>query len=483
MKKIYTTLLLFLIASLQGFAQLEIALIFADNMVLQQQEENYIWGKAKAKESITLSASWLEEEVKVKADKKGNWKIAFSVPQADLKPHTITISGKESITLKNVLFGEVWMCTGQSNMQMPLGGNKNQPIKGGNEAIANSTNKFIRHCIIKREKSTVVESVCEAKWEESNPNTSSNFTAAGYFFAQQLYQTLGVPIGLVNATWGGTRIEAWMDREVLSTQFPSVELPKVDAEDLNHNTPTILYNAMIHPIVGLKIKGVLWYQGESNIGLNPKEYYDIFPSMITRWRELWQQGDFPFYYVQIAAFNYPKELPSYLIRDAQLKTLDRVENVGMATITDVGEKWNIHPMYKKEVGERLSYLALNKTYGFHKIQCGGPIYKSHEIIDNKIIIEFDNAPKGLTSFAEPLKAFYIAGQDSVFIPAQTRISNNKKRTLLEVFHKDIKKPLAVRYCWENAFVGNLFSTGGIPASPFRTDNWKEETKKDESPQK
>ncbi|WP_052431701.1 sialate O-acetylesterase [Flammeovirga pacifica] len=469
-----------LFCSLNALAQLKVAPIFANNMVLQQKEENYIWGEAKAKESITLSTSWLEEEIKVKADKNGRWKVAFSVPQADLKSHTITIKGKETITLQNVLFGEVWLCSGQSNMQMSLGGNYNQPIKGGNEAIANSTNKYIRHCTIKREKSTVEQSNCKAKWEESNPNTSPNFTAAGYFFAQQMYQTLGVPIGLVNATWGGTRIEAWMDKEILSTQYPSVELPETEAKDLSHNTPTILYNTMIHPIVGLKIKGVLWYQGESNIKLNPIEYYDIFPSMITRWRELWQQGDFPFYYVQIASFNYPKELPAYLIRDAQLQTLKKVENVGMATITDVGEKWNIHPMYKKEVGERLAYLALNKTYGFHNIQCTGPIYKSYEVVDNKIVIEFDNVPRGLTSFGVPIQEMYIAGQDSVFVPAQTRFTRNRQ---LEVFHKDIKKPLAVRYCWNNAFVGNLFCIGGIPASPFRTDNWKENNKKNETPQK
>ncbi|NMH86623.1 sialate O-acetylesterase [Flavivirga algicola] len=476
--KIFYILFVLLFNSKISYSQLSIANIFGDNMVLQQNEENYIWGWAKKNQKILLKSSWLTGELITATNEKGYWKIAIPVPKADLKQHTIEISaGITTITLENILFGEVWLCSGQSNMEMQVKGNANEPIIGSNEYIASSKNSFIRQCFVKQNYSATPLNDCEAKWEEAHLNTVANFTAVGYFFALQLYKSLQVPVGIVNTSKGGTRVEAWMDREILKNEFKETNLSEIGTDKMVFQTPTVLFNAMVNPLVGMRIKGVLWYQGESNIFGSPKKYYSLFPAMISRWRSLWGQGNFPFYYVQIAPFEYQKEKKSYVIRDAQLKTLDIIPNTGMATTNDVGDRWNIHPGQKKEVGDRLSYLALNKTYGYRNILCGGPIYKGMEIVKGSAILEFKNAPKGLTTFNKPLTGFLIAGADKVFYQAKAKVKieydkpHHKRRPLLEVYHEKVSNPVAVRYCWSNWFTGHLYDTGGNPASPFRTDSW------------
>ncbi len=476
--KIFYVLFVLLLNSKISYSQLSIASIFSDNMVLQQNEENYIWGWAKKDQKVMVKSSWLAEKLITTTNEKGYWKIAVPVPKADLKQHSIEISTETTtIVLENILFGEVWLCSGQSNMEMKVKGNANEPIIGSNEYIANSKNPYIRQCFVKLNYSAAQLNDCDAKWEEAHPNTVANFTAIGYFFALQLYKSLQVPVGIVNTTWGGTRVEAWMDRGILENKFKETNLSKIGTDKMTFQSPTVLYNAMINPLVGMRIKGVLWYQGESNIFGNPKGYYSLFPAMINRWRSLWAQGNFPFYYVQIAPYEYRKGNESYIIRDAQLKTLDVTSNSGMATTNDVGDRWSIHPGQKKEVGDRLSYLALNKTYGYKNILSGGPMYKSMEVVEGRAILEFKNAPSGLTTFNKPLTDFLIAGSDGVFFEAKAKVKieydkpHHERRALLEVYHEKVPNPVAVRYCWSNWYTGYLYDTGGNPASPFRTDNW------------
>ncbi|MDP4643147.1 MAG: sialate O-acetylesterase [Opitutales bacterium] len=253
----------------------------------------------------------------------------------------------------------------------------------------------------------------------------------------------------------------------------------ISIDDMRFTSPTVLFNAMINPLIGLRIRGVIWYQGESNIKNDPEKYIERFPAMITRWRELWGQGDFPFYYVQIAPFEYGAEKSSWIIRDAQLKTMEIVPNVGMATTGDVGDRWLIHPGKKQEVGERLSYWALHKTYGFKSILCGGPMFKALHLDDGNALVEFECEPMGFTTFDKPLTDFQIAGSDRVFHPAKATIKTewnkpaSKRRLLVEVVSEKVPNPVAVRYGWSNWFEANLFDLSGNPASPFRTDDWTE----------
>jgi sialate O-acetylesterase len=475
--KIFYVLIFLLLGSELSYSQLRVASIFSDNMVLQQNEVNYIWGWAEKEQKVTLETSWLTNKIVTKVDASGFWKMAFSVPAADLKSHSIEISTHSTVVINNVVFGEIWICSGQSNMQMPLKGNLNQPVIGSNEAILSSKNSLIRQCFVKQNYCASEVKDCDASWEEANPNTVGKFSAVGYFFALKLYQSLQIPVGIINTSWGSTRIEAWMDREILENEFPETNLSEIGTNKMSFQSPTVVYNGMVNPLVGLKIKGVLWYQGESNISGNPKEYNSLFPAMINRWRSLWKQGDFPFYYVQIAPHGYSEEQESYLIREAQLKTLDKISNTGMVTTNDVGEKHMIHPSNKKEVGDRLAYLSLNKTYGYQNIECGGPLFKSIKISGSRAVIEFSNASNGLTTFNKTYSEFLIAGNDSVFYPANVKLKNQRKkpyserRPLLVVYSEKVPKPIAVRYCWSNWYVGSLFGTGGNPASPFRTDDW------------
>ncbi|WP_111708299.1 sialate O-acetylesterase [Lutibacter citreus] len=467
-----------------SFGQLKIPPFFGDNMILQQNEENYIWGWTEKITDVNIHTSWNSKSIVTKSDKNGYWKIAFNVPKADLKEHTIKISSnKSSIILNDIMFGEIWVCSGQSNMEMTLKGNFNEPVTGSNKAIAESSNKFIRQFRLDYNFAKTPIKDCKGNWQKANPNTTPDFSAIGYFFANQIYKGINVPVGIINTTWGGTAIESWMDKGLLTNNFRYVNLNELETQNVNFKSPTVLYNAMINPLVGLKIKGFLWYQGESNVSNYPKNYVDHFPAMIKKWRKLWNQGDFPFYYVQICPFNYSKKdaLP---IIEAQLKTMELVLNTGMVTTGDIGEQWNIHPKSKKEVGQRLAYWALNKQYNFTKIQYGGPYFKNLKIEENKAIIEFQNAPNGLTPANTPLNEFWIAGADKIFYRANAKVKiqwelpHHLRIPLVEVSHEKVPKPVAIRYGWTNYFEASLFDTGGNPASPFRTDNWNSFIKAD-----
>ncbi|MCB0687753.1 MAG: sialate O-acetylesterase, partial [Saprospiraceae bacterium] len=400
-----------------GKAEIKLPAIFDDHMVLQQETEAPIWGMAAEGKKVTLMTSWDKKSYTAKADDEGHWKIKVSTPQAG-GPYEISISDGKELILKDILIGEVWVCSGQSNMQMPMKGYFNQPILGSNEAVATSANPRIRLFTVERDKSLTTKSDFTGDWLNCSPENVIDFSAAAYFFGRMINQALDVPVGLICSSWGGTRIEPWISEAGLK-EFDWVNLPdKKMTDEYNQQTPTVLYNAMIAPMVGYGIRGALWYQGESNRN-EPMEYEKLMAGLIQNWRSEWDQGDFSFYYCQIAPFDYgPKGLNSAYLREAQLKASMAVPNAGMASLMDGGEKDNIHPADKEAAGERMAYWALAKTYGQEGIEYSGPVFKEMTIEGPVVNLTFDHAQNGLTTFGKPLTGFQVAGENKRFYPAQ-----------------------------------------------------------------
>jgi sialate O-acetylesterase len=436
-------------------------------MVLQQNSEAAMWGTATANTSVKVTTGWNKKSYTAKADKDGKWKLKVTTPPAG-GPYEITISDGKMIRLKNVMIGEVWICSGQSNMEMPMKGYMSQPILGANEAIAISSNPSIRLFTVKKASSLQPLDDFTGSWQNSEPENVSQFSATAYYFGLMLHNILKVPIGLINTSWGGTRIEPWMSEEGVK-KFDFVKLPdKNQTGTLSQQTPTVLFNAMINPIVGYGIKGAIWYQGESNRN-EPVQYAQLLPGMVENWRSLWGIGEFPFYYVQIAPYDYGiTGLNSAYLREAQLKASTAIPNIGMACIMDVGEKDCIHPAHKKTGSDRLAFLALTKTYGKTGFTGAGPVYKEMTVNGQVVKLAFDNAANGLTSFGKELSCFEVAGANKRFFPAEASISGKG----ITVYRPIVSEPVAVRYAFRDFIVGDLFNTEGLPASSFRTDNWE-----------
>lgn len=475
MKKL-SGLLLLLIIALSVKAELKMPNIFGNNMMLQQATEVKLWGQSDNESSITIHPSWSSKAYTTKADKNGNWSVKISTPEASYTTYSIQISsGKDKLKFENILIGEVWLCSGQSNMEMPMKGYKNQPVLGGNKDILKSKNKNIRFITVKRTSMLTPTNDIIGEWCEASPETVKNFSATGYYYSRLLNEMLDVPVGVILSSWGGSRIESWMSKDMLS-EFDNVKLPKTEEDVKEKNrTPTTLFNGMINPIAGYTIKGCLWYQGESNYD-KPDEYSALFEKMVSEWRSIWKQGDFPFYFCQIAPYNYELiagddqkggKFNSAFLREAQYKSAQVIPNSGMVVLMDIGQESCIHPMRKREGGERLAMMALAKTYGMEGFGSESPTFKAMQVEGSKAILTFDNAPMWLTSFDKELKEFEIAGDDKVFYPAKAEI----KRSKIEVSSNKVEKPVAVRYAFKNFVVGDLFSTEGLPISSFRTDNW------------
>jgi sialate O-acetylesterase len=473
-KIIVTALLLLLTLGIESTkAEIKLPAIVSSNMVLQRNTTIVLWGWADANEAIEIKASWLSEIKTLKADLKGNWSVEIKTT-SNKEAQTITLKSKTSnIVLENILFGEVWLCSGQSNMQQPVKGFNGQPTFGSMNAIVNSNNLSLRLFTVDRIGAKLPQQDLKEfmSWQEASPKNVADFSAIAYFFGQQLQQTLDVPVGLIHSSWGGSKVEAWMSKESISP-YQKINLENVDITKNTNQTPTLLFNAMINPIVQYKIKGAIWYQGESNRA-EPENYKKLFPAMVKDWRARFKTGDFPFYYVQIAPFSYESNKPieqrvnSAFIREAQIQCLDLIPNSGIAITLDLGDEFSIHPPKKKEVADRLVFNALNQTYGYKTIDCCSPIYDLFKIEKNKIKVFFKNIETGLYAF-NALEDFEIAGEDKVFYPADAKIVNQKS---VVVQSDQVPNPVAVRYAWKNWVKGSLFDTNLLPLSSFRTDNW------------
>lgn len=490
-------------------AELKLPAIVGDNLVLQRDMECPIWGWTDADATVTVKVNG--KELAGKAGSDGKWTVKLPAMKASSKPMSMTISdGKTTKELKNILVGEVWICSGQSNMAWPVDAANDPDLE---KLTANFPN--IRLISVPQVGTQEPQNDFNGQWEECSPQTVGSFSAVGYFFGRQLHQTLDVPIGLIDNAWGGSAAEAWVRRDVLeaddelkplmdrwketeskydyaaivkqyqeqlanwkirsekarSEGKPIPGRPRAPRNQLTGNhRPANIFNGVLHPTIGYGIRGVIWYQGESNAN-RAYQYRHLFPLMISHWRELWGQGDFPFYWVQLADFRdevlEPGESDWAELREAQTMT-QKLPNTGQAVIVDLGEAHDIHPKDKQNVAKRLARLALAKDYGY-EIAHRSPEYKSMEQKGNSIIVTMDHVGGGLDSFdTRQLTGFTIAGDDKKFVHANARIIAKDK---IEVSSPEVKDPVSVRYAWATNPIANLQSKEGLQATPFRTDDW------------
>jgi sialate O-acetylesterase len=446
--------------SLNTLANVSLPAIFSDHIVLQQNQEVILWGWAKPNEEVKVTASWNNYEVKVIADNQANWSLKFKTPMAG-GPYQIKIKGYNEIVLNDVLIGEVWLCSGQSNMEWtPRAG-----IEGGEDAIKNANFPEIRLFTVDVRSAINPQGDLGGKWLVCSPETMIDFSAIGYFFGKKINQELNVPVGIINASWGGTPAEVLIPAEIIN-QDPilATTAQKLGERKWCPVKPGRAYNAMIAPLIPFRIAGVLWYQGETNTD-NPLPYKELFSTLIQTWRSLWGY-EFPFYYFQIAPYKYGTPKVGAIVRDAQRRVLT-VPKTGMVVISDIGNTEDIHPRNKKDAGIRLANLVLNKTYGKSGIAIYGPLYKEYKIEKNKIRIYFDYAD-GLNAKGGKLTNFEIAGEDRKFYSADAEIQGGT----VVISSPKVKAPVAVRFAWDNTATPNLFNSAGLPASCFRTDDWE-----------
>ncbi|MHC4926628.1 MAG: sialate O-acetylesterase [Planctomycetota bacterium] len=448
-------------------ADVKLPAVFGDHMVLQQKAPVKIWGWAGPGEKVSVKGSWQWFATTTQAGEDGKWSVTIQTPKAG-KTVSLTVEGDNKITLNDILLGEVWICSGQSNMEWRMNWLKTDIA---NQHIAAANLPQIRLFTVKRKIATSVLTDVKGSWQICSPETAGDFSATGYYFGRSLNEALDVPVGLISTNWGDTQAEAWTSREGLKpfeqfTERVAALREPTDLSKINHSSPTVLYNGMIAPLLNMRIAGAIWYQGESNYS-EPILYRRLFPAMITDWRSQWDQGDFPFYYVQIAPFEYDPQTFSQGIREAQMMTLDAVENVGMAVTMDIGEERDIHPHKKHVVGERLARWALAKTYKQKGVAFLGPLYEDMTVEGGQIRIAFDYADDGLIAAGGQLSDFMIAGEDRQFAEAKAVIEGNT----VVVSCKTVAYPVAVRYGWSNWVKGTLFNKAGLPASSFRTDDW------------
>ena len=468
MRKLFLLTALFAAATTIN-AKVVLPKIFASGMVMQQQTDANLWGEAKADATVKIATSWNKKTVSVKAGNDGKWAAKIQTPAAG-GPYSITFNDGEKTVIDNILVGELWICSGQSNMEMPMKGFKNQPVENAVEDILHSGDNKMRLFTVKRTSLFQPATDVVGEWKEASPEAVRNFSATAYYFGRELRRMLNVPVGLIVTSWGGSSCEAWMNRDWLKA-FPQIELPASQETIKSKNrTATVLYNGMLHPLVGISMRGVIWYQGEENVSRSGY-YADLFSRMIKGWREEWKEGDFPFYFCQIAPYDYNiigwGQYNSAFLREQQAKAEKMNKNVGMACLMDAGLEYGIHPRKKQLAGMRLALLALDKTYGIKGITSETARYKDVEFKGDTAVITFERA--GMWVYGKDgLKSnlFEVAGEDRVFHPAKAWIERSK----LYVKCDEVKKPVAVRYAFKDWADGDLFCDG-LPVSSFRTDNW------------
>ena len=453
------------------YSEVRLPALFSDNMVLQRGMKVPVWGWADEGEEV--SVSFQGQTAKAKA-RNGKWMVKLSRLKTG-DPAALVVEGKNKIELKNVVVGEVWVCSGQSNMEWPL----NRAYEPAAE-ISKSANPMLRLFMVQKAKAETPANDVKGRWSESQPESVPNFSAVAYFFGRDLQKALNVPVGLIGTYWGGSPAEAWMSEEVLSSN-PEYKRDVLDSYAAALKAaetapkpqrpawrPGELYNGMIAPLIPYAIKGAIWYQGESNAG-RAEQYRRLFPDMIRNWRRDWD-NEFPFFVVQLAPFKEIKSQPGESdwaeLREAQLFATQVLPKVGMAVITDVGEEKDIHPSRKEPVGARLALAARGIAYG-ERIEYSGPVYKSMKVKKDKAIVSFDHTDGGLIARDGELKGFAICGPDHKFVSATAQIEGNK----VVVSHPSVTEPVAVRYGWADFPVVNLWNKAGLPATPFRTDDF------------
>lgn len=518
MKKILTFCLAVLgIATVQ--AEIRVPAVISDHMVLQQETNARLWGWATPQSQLTVETSWDGKVYQLKVNDNGRWDVAVTTPKATFTPQSITINeyklsrynnGRNAgrlnaiaganqydnesqihdcITINDILIGEVWLASGQSNMEMPLKGFPGAAVLDGTSEAMNAFrhNPGVRMMVVKLDQKAEEQTNCEGVWTDAHFPNPMNWSATAYFFAASLTQSLQVPVGIVDAAYGGATVESWTNREILS-QYPDIDLniDHIWAMEPHYLRPLLMYNAMFCPIKDFTYKGVIWYQGCSNVGKGPSstEYAQRFANMVKLWRKEINLGEIPFLYVEIAPYKYDgdqEECAAYL-REQQYKAQDIIPNSFMISTNNLVETWeqqNIHPRQKRKVGERLCWAALNRAYNIKQVCCAGPRYKSLDIVNDTCLVSFTDLQMGICRNYD-IQGFEVAGEDRIFYPADmTKLRWQTNQVLVR--SDSVAKPVAVRYCFHDFQVGTLIGGNELPAFPFRTDNWEREDKKPSAP--
>jgi sialate O-acetylesterase len=450
-----------------SYGDIRLPAILSDNMVMQQNARVKLWGWSDPGEDIYISADWLKDTLRTMSGELGGWMVEVITTEAG-GPHRIVFKGNNEIIIENILFGEVWLCGGQSNMEWDFRRLKKDPASTIDYAAEQAQADYpgMRFFHVQHAMSDTLQKDCKGRWVVCTPGNVDTFSAVGYYFGRELHGRLHVPVGLIGSYWGGTHAQAWISPEGLGKcnckdYYLSHDLRDREPPNGNHR----LFNAMIHPLLNYRIRGIVWYQGESN--RNQHQYYrTLFTALVGDWRELWGGTPFPFYYVQIAPYQYKEPMVGALLREAQFLAMDQF-NTGMVVTADVATLHNIHPYNKVEVGKRLAAWALAKEYGMKDTPFSGPLYRTCVFEDDRIRLFFNQASGGLRLQADSITGFMVAGKDRIFHPARVEVEGDE----VVVSSPGVKKALAARYAFDNTSTATLFDGDGLPASPFRTDDW------------
>ncbi len=468
-----------MLGSAEAEAKITLPELLGDHCILQQQTRANLWGEAAAGSMVSVQVSWSNDRYSVTAGPDGKWLIAVDTPAGSYEPQTVTISDRDgSVTLSDVLIGEVWLAGGQSNMEMPLGGFDSCPVEGSLEAIltAGQWKDRVREVKIPKTGAEVPQDYVQGKWVETGPETARDFTAVGWYFATAVNAAVDVPVGIIACNWGGSAVESWMPKEVVCS-YPENTIPSLRHEPFfdeggwyNCTSNYVMYNGMLYPVHNYTIKGFIWYQGETNAWLH-RYYAERLARMVGIWRELWGLGELPFYEVELAPYVYGGDgTLGARIREAQRAAADIIPSSGIVCTNDLAYPYEydqIHPCQKRQIGQRLALLALNKTYGMYALPGEGPVYDGFEVNGAEVRVKFRNTLYYGLSPWRNLTGFELAGSDRVFHPAAARCEGGS----VIVASDAVPAPVAVRYCFRDFQPGNLTGIFNLPAAPFRSDNW------------
>ncbi|MCR5456050.1 MAG: sialate O-acetylesterase [Bacteroidales bacterium] len=475
MKNRFLLSIMLMAASLVANAEVKLPHLIGSNMVLQQNSNARVWGTANKNAKVEISMSWSNTTVTATADKDGKFAAELPTPAASFDAQTIQfkdMSDKKTVSLSNILIGEVWLASGQSNMQMPLKGFPGCCVEDGFEEISFSDREKnnVRIFTVPQKHSYNLEEDVDAQWTVPSADVATEYSATAWHFAKNLSHSLGVPVGIVSAAYGGTLVQSWMSKQLLEAHGISTKKEDIENVEWDYEKIMLPYNAMFYPIRHYTYKGIIWYQGESNVGR--PNFEALMKDMVKLWRSDIALGDIPFYMVEIAPYYYGPENNAAKLREMQFRLSKEIPNSGLVSTIDLTlpqEKFNIHPRQKKPVGQRLAWMALNKTYGKQIFMAMGPTYKELIIEGNEAFVGFDNLQMGICS-NYMLEGFEIAGEDRVFHEADS-VWLRWQTNHVVVSSKKVAKPVAVRYCFKDFTHGTLIGGGFLPAYPFRTDDW------------
>lgn len=464
-------------------AKVRLPHVLGDNMVLQQQSDARLWGWAKAGKTVSVTVSWSDAVYKAKVGKDGKWMVKVATPKASYTPLSITFDDGEQLTLNNILSGEVWVCAGQSNMEMPVKGFGNCPVEGYNDEVINARQYHGIHYVkIPSIMRMTPQEDAQCEWKEVAPQTVGEASATGYFFAQVVNRALDVPVGLIMANKGGSRVESWLTKENLEkyTEEPTDSDGIVRFKpEWDYHRAMLWGNGTFNPILNYTVKGILYYQGCSNVGDPGNQYSERMRLLVDQWRSQFALGEIPFYFVEIAPYWYDDIMgeAGARLREQQFKASQMIPNSGLVCTNDLVypyETTQIHPAQKRQVGQRLAFLALNNTYGMTEVGCLSPSYKDMKVVGNTVHIHLNNDLGAISRF-EDIQGFEVAGADHVFHPAKAehfwQPGGGYWDETIRISSPEVSNPVAVRYCFRNFQLGNLKNAAGLPLFPFRTDNW------------